>query len=72
MKQLFCDCCGRQLSSYYDSVTCGPYEMCYPCSRIWHSVIGRTYELALNETRRRVELWKTVDHVEVRRDLSPQ
>ena len=72
MKQLFCDCCGRQLASYYDSVSCGPYELCGPCSRIWRDVMAQTHFVLLQETRRRVELWKAVKSVEARDDLSAQ
>ena len=60
MKQLYCDCCGKLIPSLYDSVSCGPYEMCYDCARIWRQVADKTYEVLLRETRRRKDLYYVV------------
>lgn len=56
MKQLYCDCCGKWIPSLYDSFSCGPYEMCGPCRRIWREVAEQTYSVLLRETQRRKEM----------------
>jgi len=56
MKQLFCDCCGKLIPSLYDSVSCGPYEMCYDCAGIWRSVTEQAHAVLLRETQRRKEI----------------
>jgi len=62
MKQLYCDCCGKLITSLYDSFSCGPYEMCGPCSQIWRDVAEQTYFVLLRETVRRKEMRDMIDH----------
>ena len=61
MKQLYCDCCGKLIPSLYDSFSCGPYELCGPCSRIWRDVVSQTNFVLLRETLHRKEMLDMID-----------